>query len=229
MGVDGGLARGEHRGAGAADGAVFVFVDGRAEGCGRRCRVRGGGGEEVGQDELGEVEDVEDGVVGAFAAIWISGAGVRGSFLWGIEVLLGGGPNVHMAIGCSASPTRATCPAVRSPFGGGQSYSSRNLTSVSSGMLCASDRNGSAQVAANCLMRAMPPALVSGKLSGDAWPKKPGRIGHEMAIWHVYLPLLPSGGLFPGASSTGIITVRFGLGFQGAWFRSPLKYTNESF
>lgn len=108
-----------------------------------------------------------------------------------------------MAIGCNASPTSATRPVVRKSRGGGQSYRSRHLTSVSAGMRCASLRKGSAQVSASRRSSVSPSASVSGKGSGVSWPKKPARTGHETTIWQAYLPPLafPSGAL-RGASRT---------------------------
>ena len=128
-----------------------------------------------------------------------------------------------------ASPTKATWPVVRKPFGGGQSLSSRHLTSVSPEMLCAKDRNGSAHVSANLLIRSTCPSFVSGKRRGDVWLKKPSRMGHETTICAVYLPPLPSV-LLSGASRTG--QCQFHPQKDRGMMdlnNSPLKYTNESF
>lgn len=108
----------------------------------------------------------------------------------------------HMAIGCNASPTKATLPNVRGPRGGGQSERLSRLVSVCDGMLSIRDRKGSAHVEANLLINEMLPSSVSGTATGDGESKNPSRTGQETTIWQVYFALLFVSSPFPGALST---------------------------
>jgi hypothetical protein len=87
--------------------------------------------------------------------------------------------DLHIAIGCSASPSRATLPDVQKSSGGGQSVSVRLLVAVPSGMFCISERNGSAHVEAYRWTREILPSSVSGTGIGEWEPKKPSLTGHE--------------------------------------------------